>query len=157
MGSAVNAAGLITIENTCFLDNEFLRYAPVILYGPQAVLTASENYGNGNVTGDEQLACEFAIQFNRIADFENLENFECIDFDATECNVTIPTLAPVEVVEPSSAPSRTPRIFDTPAPTPLPTPQTAVPATEAPTSGATGRVIISLSAAAVALTAYFGF
>jgi hypothetical protein len=193
-GSAVEAAGPITIENTRFLDNSFLKYAPVVLVSSQAVLTASGN--SVNVIGDENLECDFAIQFPTIDAFLDNTNFECIALTAAASdapsnaptdapsNAPVPTNAPVINSEPTIEPSKDPTIAPTIAPSNEPTiaptiePTTAaarfVPATtattpqptivptdasttDAPTAGAAGRVIKSLSAAAVALTAYFVF
>ena len=142
MGAAIEAAGPLIVKNCCFLDNEFLRYAPVVLIEQFATLTASENYGN--VIGDPNLACDFAISFDDVVDYENLQNFRCVEFDATECAARMATPEPT-----------TP----TPEPTILPGTPAPVVATDAPTptAGASGRAIISLSAAAAALTAYFVF
>ena len=165
LGSAVETGGPLIIENTCFLDNEFLKYAPVILHGSQASLTASGNYGN--VIGDEDLACDFAILFQSTAeadfslmktnaDFMDMNNFTCVDFNATEC---ANTATPEPTTEPSMAPSRRSRFAPTPEPTILPGTPAPVAAMDAPTptAGAAGRAITSLSAAAAALTAYFVF
>jgi hypothetical protein len=146
------------------VDNEFLKYAPVVLIGSEgveAVLTASENYGN--VTGDEDLACDFAITFPSYGAFVGFDNtstnFACVEFDATECE-KVSTSAPTEVAEPTMAPTTRPIRF-TSAPSPGPTIRQSTPApvaaTDFPTAGAAGRAIISLSAAAAALTAYFVF
>jgi hypothetical protein len=83
-GSAVDTGGPITIENTGFLYNEFLKYAPIILVGSQAVLTASGNYVN--VIDDEILECDFAIKFQNNVDFEANTNFECIALTAATTN-----------------------------------------------------------------------
>jgi hypothetical protein len=131
------------------------------LIGSEAVLIASENYVN--VTGDEDLACDFAITFPAFRPFEdftvNSTNFACVAFDATECQKVV-TSAPTEVPEPTMAPTTRTRRF-TSAPSPGPTIRQSTPApvaaTEFPTAGAAGRAIISLSAAAAALTAYFVF
>jgi hypothetical protein len=154
LGSAVETTGPVTIENTCFVDNEFLKYAPVILRASEAVLTSSGNYGN--VIGDEKLACDFAISFRNQEDFENMNDATCFNFTATECAAT---RTPEPTMEPTKAPVRTPRF--TPYPTPRPTisPAPSVTASDspsdAPTAAAAGRAIISLSAMAVALTAHF--
>ena len=83
-GSAVDTGGPIAIENTGFLYNEFLKYAPIILVGSQAVLTASGNYVN--VIDDEILECDFAIKFQNNVDFEANTNFECIALTAATTN-----------------------------------------------------------------------
>jgi hypothetical protein len=151
-GCAVQSYGPVTIENTCFLDNEFSKYAPVVLLGGTAVFTASENYGN--VFGDENLECDFAISFKNIQDFGEVTNFTCTEFDAPECTKTI-TTAPAEFVEPTMAPSRGSNIVpETETPQPSGSP---VAATDSPGDGAAGKVIIRRSAAAAALTAYFLF
>jgi hypothetical protein len=149
LGSAIETYGPLKIENTCFLDNQFLGYAPIVLLRKEAVLTASGNYVN--VIGDVDLECDFAISFESLPDFVNRSDFTCFEFDATECLKSTP--APVVTVEPTMAPVRA---YRTPLPTPEPS-QAPVAATDAPTAGAAGRAIIRLSAAAAALTAYFVF
>jgi hypothetical protein len=121
-----------------------------------AVLTASENYGN--VIGDPNLACNFAIFFDDFVDFENLQNFQCQEFDATGCKKT--TQAPVDVhnEEPTQAPSadRTSRPHPTAspvAPTLVPT-RTVDPPT--PSGAADGRSIaMFLSTAVATVVLYF--
>jgi hypothetical protein len=140
LGSAVESTGPVKIENTCFIDNEFRRYAPVNLRGPKAVLTTSGNYGN--VFGDENLACDFAMTFPTIDDYEKNRNFACIDYDAPSD------------FDPAECARREGTAPFTRNPTKAPTNQTPSPT---PEDGAAGRVVISLSAAAAALTAYLVF
>jgi hypothetical protein len=128
----VEAFGPLTIENCCFIDNDLLRYGTVVMKGPHAVLTTSGNYGN--VIDDENVACDFAIIFPTLEDFENLDNFSCLEFDAP-----LDFDPPTQCAKWSSSDP------------------TAKEPTAAPDSAAAGRVILSLSAAAAALTAYFIF
>ena len=144
LGAAIEAVGPVIIKNCCFLDNEFLRYAPVVLIEQFATLTASGNFGN--VIGDPDLKCDFAISFDNVLDYENLENFRCIEFDANECNIAPRITTPPEMGAPTQAPSRRPSRFE----------PTASPATAAPTgSGADGRSIMFLSTAVAAVAVYF--
>jgi hypothetical protein len=108
-----------------------------------AVLTASDNYGDG--IGDGNLECEFAIFFDNYVDFEKLQNFTCQEFDATECDKSDYYFPPVEVFEPTQAPSRTPRTFRPNGPTP-----------DADTDADTadGRSIMFLSTAVAAMAVY---
>jgi hypothetical protein len=144
LGAAIESVGPLIIKNCCFLDNEFLRYAPVVLIEQFATLTASENYGN--VIDDPDLACNFAISFDDVVDYEKLQNFRCVEFDADECKREITfTDSPVEAGEPSEAPSRSPRFTPSPGGT-----------TNAPDgSGADGRSIMFLSTAVAAVAVYF--
>ena len=144
IGSMVETFGPLTIENCCFIDNEVLRYGTVVMKGPRAVLTESGNYGN--VVGDENVACDFAIVFPTLDGFENLKDFSCIDYDAP------PDFDPTQCAKwSSSAPTVyvKPALDSTMGPTMGPT--------ALPSAAAAGRVIISLSAAAAALTVYFIF
>jgi hypothetical protein len=155
IGSMIESVAPITVENCCFLDNDLLRYGSVVMKNAGAVLTSSGNYGN--VLDDKDVACEFAISFQNQDDFEKLENYDCLkfdapaDFDPSTC-VTRPTRAPSLTTEPTMAPTRTFR-FDPVTTRPTQTSQLGT--TDAPTAGAAGRVAQSLSAAAAALTVYF--
>jgi hypothetical protein len=125
----------------------------VIMIDRFAVLTASENYGN--VIGDPNLACNFAIFFDDFVDFENLQNFQCQEFDATGCKKT--TQAPaVQEEEPTQAPwiTHMPRPTASPvAPTLVPT-RTVDPPT--PSGAADGRSIaMFLSTAVATVVLYF--
>jgi hypothetical protein len=149
LGAAIEAVGPLIVKNCCFLDNEFLRYAPVVLIEEFATLTASENYGN--VIGDPDLACDFAIFFDDVVDYENVQNFRCVEFDATECTHRgdpLPPDSPVMAPTPDMPPSRPTRFTEAPAMTPGDT-------TNALTAGADGSSIMFLSTAVAAVAVYF--
>ena len=51
---------------------------------------ASNNYG----TNDDDVACQFLIEFPNDAALEALQNYTCIEYDSPVCNAVNPTEAP---------------------------------------------------------------
>ena len=88
------------MKNCCFINNNFRRVAPVIVYDGHPV-EASNNYG----TFDDDLVCEFVGEFPNNAALEFLANYTCIDFDVDECqaNLHLPTGPPVSTPAPVAA------------------------------------------------------
>ena len=52
---------------------------------------ASNNYG----TNDDDVACQFLIEFPNDAALEALQNYTCIEYDSPVCNVVDPTESPI--------------------------------------------------------------
>ena len=77
------------MKNTCFLDNNFRREAPVMVFDGHPV-EASNNYG----TQDDDVACQFLIEFPNDAALEALQNYTCIEYDADSCQATEPVPSP---------------------------------------------------------------
>jgi hypothetical protein len=82
-GWAISTDSALTIQNTCFIDNNFIREAPVIVFDEQPVV-ASNNFG----TFDDRVACQFIIEIPDDEALEDLEKFTCIEYDAAECKAT---------------------------------------------------------------------
>jgi hypothetical protein len=69
----------LTIKNTCFLDNDFLRLAPVTFGFPEVVVEG--NYGSF----DEDVVCQFVAEFEDGNAIDELVNATCVEYDADIC------------------------------------------------------------------------
>jgi len=88
-GYAIRSFGPLTIENTCFIDNIFENFGPVLVLG--APYNASQNYVSSNQTG---LNCSFIALFETQQAFKN-GNPTCVNVDLNMCRFTqAPTQAP---------------------------------------------------------------
>jgi hypothetical protein len=114
---AINTVGPLTIKNTCFYDNSFLRQAPVLTFGFPPV-DASNNYGEL----DEDLACQFIAEFQDESSLEALVNYTCVEYDADSCNAKSPPTAPPMPTPAPALPTRAPILLPTLAPEPTTTP-----------------------------------
>ena len=102
-GWAVSTEAPLTIKNTCFENNNFRREAPVMVFDGHPV-EASNNWG----TQDDDVACQFLIQFPNDASLEKLQNYTCIEYDAVECQAIQggpPTLPPTPIDGPPTMPT----------------------------------------------------
>jgi len=59
MGYAIRSFGPLTLNSSCFIDNVFLKFGPVLIYGVQ--YSATNNYVKSSQTG---LTCEFGSLFS---------------------------------------------------------------------------------------------
>jgi hypothetical protein len=100
---AINTVGPLTIKNTCFNDNTFLRQSPVLTFGFPPV-DASNNYGELDV----DLVCQFIAEFQDVPSLEALVNYTCVEFDADSCKAKSPPTAPPMPTSPAVQPTRTP-------------------------------------------------
>jgi hypothetical protein len=114
---AINTVGPLTIKNTCFEDNAFLRQAPVITFGFPP-LDVSNNYGEF----DEDLACQFIAEFQDESALEALVNYTCVEYDADSCQAKPPPSPPPMPTSAPARPTRTPISRPTLAPEPTTNP-----------------------------------
>lgn len=96
----------MTIENNCFIDNDFIGFGPVQSYGNNSFTTAG-NYGDGM---DDDLLCQFAATsvFDRPL---SPDNVTCVEFEAKVCSLEGGTSSPT-----STAPTASPETQTTLAP-----------------------------------------
>jgi hypothetical protein len=114
---AINTVGPLTIKNTCFTDNTFLRQAPVLTFGFPPV-DASNNYGELDV----DLVCQFIAEFQDEPSLEALVNYTCVEFDADSCKAKLPSTAPPTPTLAPAQPTRAPIVLPTLAPVPTTAP-----------------------------------
>eukprot|EP00537_Pseudo-nitzschia_pungens_P000742 CAMPEP_0172371682 /NCGR_PEP_ID=MMETSP1060-20121228/44266_1 /TAXON_ID=37318 /ORGANISM="Pseudo-nitzschia pungens, Strain cf. cingulata" /LENGTH=1090 /DNA_ID=CAMNT_0013097395 /DNA_START=80 /DNA_END=3352 /DNA_ORIENTATION=+ len=113
-GYAIRSFGPLTLEATCFIDNEFLNHAPVLVYGAQ--YSALNNYvesSRTDLTTTTTTTCELGALFSSQNDMAETTP-ACESSDANTCSftqnptfaptVTPPTKAPVEYVRPDFRP-----------------------------------------------------
>jgi hypothetical protein len=70
----------LSIENTCFINNDFFNFGAVNVFHGTAISLARNNYG----TIDSDLQCPFVAQADSLEAAFNI-GVSCVDFDATEC------------------------------------------------------------------------
>jgi hypothetical protein len=88
-GYAIRSFGPLTLENTCFVDNSFHNYGPVLVFG--APYEASDNYIS---TDETNLKCELISLFETQDQATN-DAPTCIESDLDTCGFTqAPTSAP---------------------------------------------------------------
>jgi len=89
----------LVVKDSCFLNNE------VFNFGILTSASTEEEFSNNFVDPiDPDLRCEF---FSRVGFvFGSITSIECIDFDATECALFVPTSAPSAAPTISPAPTR---------------------------------------------------
>uniref|UniRef100_A0A7S4END4 Right handed beta helix domain-containing protein n=2 Tax=Pseudo-nitzschia australis TaxID=44445 RepID=A0A7S4END4_9STRA len=88
-GYAIRSFGPLTLESSCFIDNEFLNHGPVLVYGAQ--YSALNNYVQSSQT---DLTCELGALFSSQEDMAETTP-SCELSDATACPFTqIPTSSP---------------------------------------------------------------
>jgi hypothetical protein len=114
---AINTVGPLTIKNTCFDDNTFLRQAPVLTFGFPPV-DVSNNYGELDV----DLVCQFIAEFQDTSSLEALVNYTCVEYDADSCKAKSPPTAPPMPTPAASQPTRIPVSRPTLAPEPTTNP-----------------------------------
>jgi hypothetical protein len=108
------------MKNSCFLDNDFLRQAPVMTFGNPEVVVEGV-YG----TPDEDVECQFIAEFESGAGLEQLVNFTCVEYDADTCLAAAPETPPPKITPAPVQPTRVPRRTDSPSIAPVPEPTTA--------------------------------
>lgn len=93
VGYAIRSFGPTTIESSCFVNNVFNKYGPVILYGDQ--YSALNNYVEAT---QSDLTCEFAALFSskdEMVEGANDNAPQCELSDALSCAFSQPpTMAP---------------------------------------------------------------
>ena len=88
-GYAIRSFGPLTLEKTCFVDNSFYNYGPVLVFG--APYEASDNYIS---TDETNLKCELISLFETQDQVTN-DAPTCIESDLDTCGFTQgPTPAP---------------------------------------------------------------
>jgi len=92
-GYAIRSFGPLTLESTCFIDNEFLNHGPVLVYGTQ--YSASNNYVESS---QQDLTCELSALFNSRDDMAG-GTPSCESSDASVCAfsqgpTSSPTISP---------------------------------------------------------------
>ena len=105
VGYAIRSFGPTTIESSCFVNNVFNKYGPVILYGDQ--YSALNNYVEAT---QSDLTCEFAALFSskdEMVEGANDNAPQCELSDALSCAFSQPpTMAPsvgAVLAEPATA------------------------------------------------------
>lgn len=142
VGYAIRSFGPITVDSSCFVDNTFHNYGPILVYGNQ--FSALNNYVDAS---QSDLFCEFAALFNSQDGMaENVDDGgpRCELSDAATCAFSqAPTIAPS--VGPTLKPSTATQI--------TPTPETPVvpPTIEQEKEEATGGAGSSSSSAAATI------
>lgn len=114
VGYAVRSFGPTTIESSCFVNNVFSNYGPVVLYGNQ--YSAFNNYVEPT---QSDLTCEFTALFSSQDEIVDGNVPQCELSDAISCAFSQPpTLAPSvgptpAPVKPTPAPALAPDKQDT--------------------------------------------
>ena len=82
---AIKSAGPITMKNTCFQSNDFLREAPIVAVN--SLVLSTNNYVDRK---DDNLACGLFAVFESDDALQQLSNFVCLDPRSRECRAQIP-------------------------------------------------------------------
>jgi hypothetical protein len=139
----------VVVEDSCFIDNDFIGYGPVQLYGGSPY-TLSGNAGAGN---DDDLICQFVATSDDRRPLST-DAIECIDFDI---DLEQGQLCPGQTRAPTSAPSTSaPSISNAPTAAPTtaaPTPVATLAPSDSPTSSAlsTNKHVLTLALMAIAI------
>lgn len=101
--SAILSRGPVTLRNTCFIDNSFIRDAPVISFA-NAALDSSNNFVSPT---NDDLSCLLVATYPDQTTFENGTDVTCTTSDAESCQAEMPPTSPSQPT-PVGSPTRIP-------------------------------------------------
>jgi hypothetical protein len=91
------------------MDNDFIRVAPVMLFG-NASFVSNNVYG----TDGDDTPCKFAARLPLFINTDDLEGLECLDYDAAQCGAVNDTLTGTPTPMPTEPPTAEPTVSSSP-------------------------------------------
>jgi len=97
-GYAIRSFGPVDIDSTCFVDNNFLKDGPVLVYG--ASYTSVNNFATSS---NDSLNCDFLALYLESNGLTDDVHPDCIASDVDTCRVDLPS-TPAPTLAPTQAP-----------------------------------------------------